>query len=215
MKNNIDKLFEEGVELYEQEKLDEAETKFVEALRLDSDSDEIKYNLALVYLEKKEYDRANFLVSQIKEIDCNEILDELEKVDFEATKGNPFEQQRITESEYFKERIDNFQNILNDESLPKLIRCEFCDGQIELSEIERQNIYYNCPHCKSQSNVLEKERELEIEFQNKLDSELFEILIDSQNFRLEFLLAAKKEIKRRNIKFDTNDEFREQIRKFL
>ena len=185
MQNEMDKLFEEGVYFYEQSKMDEAETKFLEALQIDSSSEEIKYNLALVYLEKKEYSKTNFLISQIKEFDCDEIIDELEKVDIEVGNENPFVAISPNKSNIMNQQIEHYIEILNDEYLPAIINCEFCDSEIELNEIERQNKYYNCPECKNQSNIREKERTLENEFQNKSDAELFEILIDSQNFSQE------------------------------
>lgn len=203
----VEKLFEEGVNYYEQGKMEEAESKFMEALKYDTNSDEIKYNLALVYLEKKEYEKTNYFVSQIREIDCEDILDELEKVDFDFTNENPLISDRENISELLSEKIEFFKNELNDDFLPKTIKCEYCDSDIELREIERQNRYYNCPVCKNESNVREKERAIENEFKYKPDSELFEMLIESQNFRLEFLLAAKKEIKRRNIDLATNEDF--------
>ena len=215
MHNDVEKLFNEGVNLYEQGKMDEAENKLLEALQMDSSSDEIKYNLALVYLEKKDYSKTNFLISQIKEIDCEEILDELEKVDFEFEDKNPLISVSENKSEFLTEQIEFYNKELNDEFLPKSINCEFCDSEIELSEIERQNRYYNCPICKNESNVREKERTLENDFKNKPDTELFEILIESQNFRLEYLLAAKREIKRRNIDLANNEDFKFFLNEFL
>ena len=215
MQNEMDKLFEEGVYLYEQEKLNEAETKFLEALQIDSSSEEIKYNLALVYLEKKEYSKTNFLISQIKEFDCDEIIDELEKVDIEVGHENPFGNLKPNKSDFLNQQIEHYNEILNDEYLPEIINCEFCDSEITLSEIERQNKYYNCPECNNQSNIREKERALENEFQNKPDAELFEILVDSNNFRIEFVLAAKREIKRRNINIADNEDFKSTLKEYL
>ncbi len=88
MQNEIDILFNEGTDLYEQNKMDEAEAKFIQALNLDPTSDEIKYNLALVYLEKKEYFKTNQVVARINEIDCDEIINELEKVNFNFKNDN-------------------------------------------------------------------------------------------------------------------------------
>jgi len=207
MLNEIDKLFDEGVNLYEQGEMDEAETKFLEALKIDSSSDDIKYNLALVYLEKKEYSKTNYLISHIKDIDCDEIIDELEKVEFEGGQKNPLESQSISKSENIIKHINYFKEILNEEYLPKSINCEFCDAELDLSELERQNKCYICPKCKKQSNLREKERDLENEFKNKADNELYEILIEWQNFKSEFVLAAKREIKRRNIQLNDNEEF--------
>ena len=215
MQNEIYKLFEEGVFLYEQEKLNEAETKFLEALQIDSSSEEIKYNLALVYLEKKEYSKTNFLISQINEFDCDEIIDELEKVDVEVGNENPFDNIIPAKSDFMNQQIQHYIEILSDEYLPEIINCEFCDSEIALSEIERQNKYYNCPECKNQSNIREKERNLENEFQNKPDAELFEILVDSNNFRIEFVLAAKREIKRRNINLADNEDFKSTLKEYL
>ena len=207
MQSEIDILFDEGVNLYEQGKMDEAESKFLNALKIDSSSDEIKYNLALVYLEKKEYSKTNFLISHIKEINCDEIIDELEKVEFGGEQENPFENKSISKSELMNQQINYYVEFLHDEYLPNSINCEFCDTLLDLSEIERQNKYYNCPECKNQNNLREKERSLENEFQSKPDAELFEILIDWQNFKIEYILAAKREIKRRDIQITENDEF--------
>ena len=77
-----EKLFEEGVALYEQERFPEAEANFIKALELNAGSDEIKYNLALVYFEQQKYDLTWALVDQIHEMDCTEILEVLEKSGF-------------------------------------------------------------------------------------------------------------------------------------
>ena len=215
MQNEIDILFDEGVNLYEQGKMDDAESKFLEALQIDSSSDEIKYNLALVYLEKKEYAKTNFLISQIKEFDCDEIIDELEKVDIEVGYENPFDAIIPDKSDFMNQQIEHYIDALNDEYLPKIINCEFCDAEMGLSETERQNKYYRCTQCKNESNIREKERSLENVFNNKPDTELFEILIDSRNFRIEFALSAKREIKRRNINLFENDEFKSILVEFL
>lgn len=215
MDYEIEKLFDEGVVLYEQGKLNEAEEKFLGALNLDSTSDEIKYNLALVYLEKKEYDKTNFLIAQIKEFDCIEIIDELEKVNFEVKEDNPFQSYGEKKSEQINQRINYYIDALNDEFLPEFINCEICESKIKLSEIERQNKYYTCPECKHKKNIRENERELKLEFNNKPDSELFEILIDSKNFRIEFVLAAKKEIKIRNINLLENEDFKSLLEGIL
>jgi hypothetical protein len=208
MDNDVEKLFEDGVNYYEQSKMDKAEHKFLEALQMDSSSDEIKYNLALVYLEKKDYSKTNFLISQIREFDCDEIIDELEKLEIDIGHDNPINDLSTDKSSLIKQYIEDFVDQLNDEFLPKSINCEFCDSEIKLSEIERQNRYYNCPLCKNESNVREKERAIENDFKNKPDTELFEMLIESQNFRLEYSLAAKKEIKRRNIDLANNEDFK-------
>lgn len=215
MQNEIEKLFDEGVNLYEQGKMDEAEIKLLEALKHDASSDEIKYNLALVYLEKKEYNNTNLLISQIKEIDCDEIVDELEKVDFDFQNETRAENLIQSNNDSIEKEIKLYIESLNDEYLPKIINCEFCDSEIELSEIEMQNKYYTCPKCNNQTNVREKERALENEFQDKPDTELFEILIESNNFKLQYIFAAKKEIIRRNINFAENEDFKSLLINYM
>lgn len=208
MLNELDILFDQGVSLYEKGKLDEAEQKFLEALKFDPTSDDIKYNLALVYLEKNEYDKTNFIISQIKDINCDEIIDELQKVDFEISPVNPADTFSGQMKGQIDEQINYYLNILNDEFLPQNITCEICNSEIELSEIERQNKHYTCPECKTENNVREKERALESEFISKVDSDLFLILIESAEFKTEYVLAAKREIKRRNINLADNNEFK-------
>ncbi len=219
MQNRIDILFNEGTDLYEQNKMDEAEAKFIQALKLDPTSDEIKYNLALVYLEKKEYFKTNQVVARINEIDCDEIINELEKVDFDFENDNPgnmsFETAEQNYNNFLNDQISFFIKSLNDDYLPKNLNCEFCSENIELSELERQNKHYLCPNCNNEVNVKENERELETSFREKADEELFEILIESTSFRMEFLLAAKKEIKRRNINLGENEEFKSYLQKYL
>ena len=84
MQTEFDKIFEEGISAYENGDMDTAEQKFLSALQFSPASDEIKYNLALVYLEKKEYRKADRLAANIHEIDCSEILDELEKQGYDS-----------------------------------------------------------------------------------------------------------------------------------
>jgi hypothetical protein len=128
-------------------------------------------------------------------------------VDIDFGIEDPFQKSRITETEYVTEQAKLFADSLNDEYLPGLIVCEFCDSEIKLSETERQNKYFKCSSCKNEKNVREKERALENEFKNKPDVELFEIIVEPQNFRIEFVLAAKSEIIKRDIQLPDNEEF--------
>ncbi|MBN2425451.1 MAG: hypothetical protein JXR46_11915 [Calditrichaceae bacterium] len=80
----FDKIFEEGISAYENGDMDTAEQKFLSALQFNPGSEEIRYNLALVYLEKKEYRKTDRLIANIHEIDCSEILDELEKQGYDS-----------------------------------------------------------------------------------------------------------------------------------
>ncbi|OGC07930.1 hypothetical protein A2V82_16810 [candidate division KSB1 bacterium RBG_16_48_16] len=73
----VKKLFNQGVELYEQKQFLEAEKVLQKALESMPSSEDIMYNLALVYLEEKKYDLARKLVNQIKTIDCREIIDSI------------------------------------------------------------------------------------------------------------------------------------------
>jgi len=215
MQNDIDKLFDEGVSFYEEGKLDEAKEKFMEALQHEPDSEEIKYNLALVYLEKKEYAIADFYISQIREINCDEIIDELEKVNFDFSAADaPGDFHRELE-EFINQIANEYNELLTDEYLPESVNCEFCGKQLNLSEIERQNKQYKCPECKSEYNLRKKIMNIENEFLEKPDMELFEILLEAQNFKIEYLYAAKKEIHKRNIDLKENEEFRNKLKMYI
>ncbi|MFC1477593.1 tetratricopeptide repeat protein [candidate division KSB1 bacterium] len=74
-------LFAEGTQLYEQRRFDEAEKRLKDALGIMPDSEDILYNLALVHLEQKKYDRARSIIEQITSIDCTDILDVLRDAD--------------------------------------------------------------------------------------------------------------------------------------
>ena len=74
-------LFNVGIDHYEQKSFSEAETNFKEALKIQPSSEDILYNLALVYLEQKKYDLVLEIVSKIKSVDCREIIDELRKAE--------------------------------------------------------------------------------------------------------------------------------------
>ena len=80
--NGSEELFSKGVKLYEQLKFDKAEVAFKQALEKDPESEDIFYNLALVYLEQKKYNKAWEYVEKLKErnVDCSEIIKELKKV---------------------------------------------------------------------------------------------------------------------------------------
>ena len=79
---NTKKYFNEGVALYEKEKFDLAEKKLKIALENDPTSENIKYNLALVYFEQKKYDESLKLIKEIEDsnVDCSELIAELNKV---------------------------------------------------------------------------------------------------------------------------------------
>lgn len=74
-------LFDVGIVHYEQKSFSEAESTFKEALKIQPASEDILYNLALVYLEQKKYDLVSEILSKIKSVDCQEIVDELRKAE--------------------------------------------------------------------------------------------------------------------------------------
>ena len=262
MENQAEILFEEGVTAYEQEDLESAETQFLLALDLDPLSEEIKYNLALVYLETKKYHLCNKLIAGIRELDCSEIIDELEKVDTTENYTIPesipnicagcfhFKQDSITNTKSgfcsfyhldvkvnspchafqladegkisiadIKENLNKnsianahtFMEQLNNESLPEKLLCNYCNTEINLTETERQNRIFQCPSCKKQVNIAQKVINLEKEFKNKDNSELFEIIIEADDFMTEYLYAVRKEIKNRNIDLTKDEEFLDRL----
>ncbi|MFQ5639436.1 MAG: hypothetical protein ACE5IR_15735 [bacterium] len=75
-------LFNDGVELYEKEEFILAERKLKKALELMPSSEDIFYNLALVYFELEDYEQSWEFVNKIKDLDCQEIIIELKKVGF-------------------------------------------------------------------------------------------------------------------------------------
>ena len=258
MQDRAEILFDEGITAYEQEDFETAEAKFMEALEYDPLSEEIKYNLALVYLEMKKYDRCNKVIAQIRELDCGEIIDELEKVDTEEHYSIPesipdvcakcfyFTQDSIINEEAgfctfyhidvkvnaqchvfqlaeegkvsleevranlhksSKESALLFMEKLDDTLLPESVNCDYCNAEITLNESERQNGKFECAACGTQFDIKDAVSRLEKDFNEKEDSELFEILIEAQDFRTEYLYAARKEIKKRAIDLKSSEEF--------
>jgi tetratricopeptide (TPR) repeat protein len=72
-------LFDKGVELYESERFQEAEKKLRQALYLAPKSEDIMYNLALVYLHQEKYGKVSNLIQKIENLDCHEIIEEMQK----------------------------------------------------------------------------------------------------------------------------------------
>jgi len=79
--DEIDKLFNEGTELFENEEYLLAEAKFQEALSFLPDSQEILYNLVLVFIAQKKIDLATKYVERINFDDRMELLKEIQKVE--------------------------------------------------------------------------------------------------------------------------------------
>lgn len=75
----VEALFKEGTNLYENRKFDKAEKKLKSALKLDPSSEDIMYNLALVYLELGKHDQAQDLINKIKYTNCDDIIAVLKK----------------------------------------------------------------------------------------------------------------------------------------
>jgi|GEM_PF-2276928 len=76
----LETLFDQAVTLHENEQYTDAEKKYLEALALDPSSEDIKYNLALVYFSMEDYESVIKLVNEIKTLDCSELIAELEKL---------------------------------------------------------------------------------------------------------------------------------------
>lgn len=73
-------LFDRAVALHENEQYQDAKKMYLQALALDPASEDIKYNLALVYFSLEDYESVIKLIQEIKEIDCSEIIAELENL---------------------------------------------------------------------------------------------------------------------------------------
>jgi tetratricopeptide (TPR) repeat protein len=258
MENRLETLFDEGIHAYEKEDFETAESKFLEALQIDPFAEEIRYNLALVYFETKQYDLCNKLIAQIRELDCSEIIDELEKVDTEERYSIPesipkncakcvhFTQDSLTdkrsgycgfyhinvnmddhcyahrlaeEGKIDSEEINRnlfkigktsaaaYMEQLDTEDLPEIVFCDSCEAEIKLTPEERKTRIFKCASCGAVFNIGEAVKNLEKEFSLKPDEELFEILLNAGDFRIEYLYAARKELKKRNIDLRTNKEF--------
>ncbi len=256
-------LFSEGVELYEQEKVTEAELKFKEALELQPDSEEITYNLALVYFEQKKYDLSFALADRIHHLDCSELLEALDEAGFEPQYPIPddipelcsscehfrpgsmirddggfclFYQQHVhtnasclvyvlvdegkvslddIEKNRNKRRdalIQSYVDSLNEQTLPEKLNCENCGTLITLSLSERNEKRFTCGNCSKINDLNSKIESLSPAMKNKADVELFTILAQSTDFQPEYLLAARKEIVRRNINLSENENFVQMIR---
>lgn len=257
-----EKLFNEGVDLYEQEKLPEAESKFLEALELQSDSEEIMYNLALVYFEQKKYDLSYALADRIHHLDCDELFTALgeagHKPEYPIPDDIPeacascehfrpgsmirdeggfclFYQQHVNstasclvhilvdEGKISKEDIEQNQNkrrdalmesyieSLNDQSLPAEYNCENCSKIKSLTQTERNEKRFICPECAVVNDIHAKIEALASSMKTQPDTELFTILLQSDDFKAEFLLAARKEINRRDINLRENAIFIQMI----
>ena len=257
-------LFNEGIYLYEHEMFEEAEEKFLESLELNPHSEEILYNLALVYFEMKEFEKSWSCVDQIKEIDCNELINELDKIE-------PDPEYRIPESipEYCREceHFDNsslinneigfchfyklkmsldsrcfaykladegripieiieqkynkrlndllsyFQESLTNDELPATVKCSACETELQLSETERVTKQYICPDCTGKDDIGKKIKSLKKKLHNTADIELYKILVDSHDYKIEYLYAARNEIHRRNIDLTSDVDFVLMLRK--
>ncbi|HOX85772.1 MAG TPA: hypothetical protein PKW76_04560 [bacterium] len=75
-------LFNEGVKLYEKEDYQLAELKLTEALTILPKSEDIVYNLLLVYIKKEEYNKAWQFVEKIKPKHRKELIAYLEKMGY-------------------------------------------------------------------------------------------------------------------------------------
>lgn len=83
LEKQAEQLFEEGTTLYEQEKPQAAEEKFIAALEIAPQSEEIRYNLALAQYEQGKYEASYQNAVRIFNIDCTELLQALEEAGYE------------------------------------------------------------------------------------------------------------------------------------
>jgi len=257
-----EQLFSDGVELYEQEKVSEAEEKFLQALEIQPDSEEIMYNLALVYFEQKKYDLSFALADRIHHLDCTELFDALDEAGFQPhypipddipevcsscehfrpgsvirdeggfclfyqqhvqTKGTCLVYVLLDEGKISQEEIDQNRNTrrnalikcymdsLNEESLPEEMICENCSSVITLSQSERNEKRFTCSNCSFLNDLNSRIESLAETMKSKKESELFTILLQSSDFQLEFMFAARKEIIRRSINLSENKQFLQMI----
>ncbi len=258
-------LFNEGVELYEQEKPAEAEKKFLAALELHPDSEEIMYNLALVYFEKEKYELCWNLAAAIQFLDCSELFEELEKAGFKPSMDIPdsipdfcaecshfrpvsmirdeggfctfyelkvdsmgkcyaykmADEGRISReiieenvNKHLQELIGHFVESLKDERLPQTYRCKKCGEDMQLNETERVTKSFICKNCGTENKAGEKSRALEQTMPDLPEEELFLILLQPQDYRPEFLPAARREINRRNLDLNQSKQFSELLKEY-
>ncbi len=258
-------LFNEGVELYEQEKTAEAEEKFLAALELHPDSEEIMYNLALVYFEQKKYELCWNLAAAIQFLDCTELFEELEKAGFKPSMDIPdsipdscsecrhfrpvsmirdeggfctfyelkvdsmgkcYAYKMADEGRISREAIDEkvnkhlqelrvrFVESLKDERLPQTYLCAKCGQEMSLNETERVTKSFICKNCGTENQVGEKIRALEQTMHDLPEKELFLILLQPQDYRSEFLPAARREINHRNLDLNESKRFTELLKEY-
>ena len=258
-------LFNEGVALYEQEKAAEAEEKFLAALELHPDSEEIMYNLALVYFEQKKYELCWNLAAAIQSLDCTELFEELEKAGFKPSMDIPdsipdfcaecshFRPVSMIRDEggfctFYELKVDSmgkcyaykmadegrisrdaieekvnkrlhelkihFVESLKDERLPQTYRCEKCGLEMSLNETERVTKSFICKNCGTENNAAQKIRDLEQNMRELPEKELMLILLQPQDYRPEFLPAARREINHRNLDLGENKLFTELLKEY-
>ncbi len=103
-KNDTEILFKEGVKLYKDQMFDEAKNKFELALKIIPDSEDILYNLALVFLGQKKYDLAFEICKKLNDDDSRVILNELVNVSFLTKEQKRDSLKSITPKYYFIKR---------------------------------------------------------------------------------------------------------------
>lgn len=258
-------LFNEGVDLYEQEKPDEAEQKFLSALKLHPQSEEIMYNLALVYFEQKKYEQCWDIAAAIQFLDCTELFEELEKAGFKPSMEIPdsipdmcvecvhfrpvsairdeggfctfyelkvdsmgkcyaykmADEGKISAEEieervnkHLEELTNRFVQSLKDERLPEKYACEKCGREMQLNESERVAKSFVCKNCGTENNAGEKIRILGQTMKELPEKELILILLQPQDYRPEFLPAARGEINRRDLDLAQNELFIKLLKEY-
>jgi len=261
--DNSEILFNEGVDLYEQEKMAEAEQKFLAALEVQPASEEILYNLALVYFEQKKYDLCWNIADRIHHIDCTDIFTALEEAGhephFEIPEDIPetcaecmhfrpgslirdeggfcsffhmqvdslskcyvyrlvdegkisIESIQQNQNKRFNKALHLYVESLLDDLLPENVNCENCATENTLSQTDRSTKQFTCQNCSSLNDIHSKINEQQIKIRDFLDQDLFDILIFPEEYKPEFLLAARKEINRRNLNLEGNEQFKKSLK---
>lgn len=92
-----------------------------------------------------------------------------------------------------------FEEVLKDDWLPELVECTACGSETGLSDSERQLKRFTCKSCKKEIDVQAASTKLDGEIQKLSDAELLEIILSEDAFRIEYLYAAKRELRNRSL----------------
>lgn len=151
--DELERLFDQGVALYEEQRFEEAKAAFLQALKLDPTSDDVMYNLALACFALEEYDSVMALVSRIQTIDCEELLTAMQEADTDLPVALPddipdtCQECQLFTASAFRKKDQGFCGFYQMERAPGL-HCHALDlaesGAVDPAEIEpRRNARLN------------------------------------------------------------------------